>query len=137
MSNLDNLLQLTKAQKDLRWLKKAFWNVRRHLTKNPDDLEFAEKQLIEIKTMHDETERKIKELNNALVSKNSVFGRREPAEHRQPIQSRYVDPCISLDVAYDCSTGSLTIDHDGRTITVSAGVMSDPTMYANSALYRG
>ena len=120
MSNLDNLLQLTKAQKDLRWLKKAFWNVRRHLTNNPNDLEFAEKQLVEIKTMHDETERKIKELQNALVSKSSVFGRHEPAEH-SPIQGRYVDPCITLDVAYDCSSGTLSfnggeffISPDGR-----------------------
>lgn len=134
MSNLDNLLQLTKAQKDLRWLKKAFWNVRRHLTNNPDDLEFAEKQLVEIKTMHDETECKIKELNNAIVLNGPVF---KPAEHKQRFSGPYVDPCIALDVAYDCSTGSLTIDHDGQTITVSAGVMSDPTMYANSALYRG
>ena len=109
MSNLDILLQITKAQKDLRWLKKAFWNVRRHLTNNPDDLEFAEKQLIEIKTMHDETERKIKELNYALVSKSAVFGRHEPAEH-STIQSRYVDPCITLDVAYNCSSGTLSVN---------------------------
>ena len=73
MSNLDILIQLTKAQKDLRWLKESFWNVRRHLTNNPDDLENAEKQLIEIKTMHDETERKIKELNNAITLNSPVL----------------------------------------------------------------
>ena len=84
--------------------------------------------------MHDETECKIKELNNAIVLNGPVF---KPAEHKQRFSGPYVDPCIALDVAYDCSTGSLTIDHDGQTITVSAGVMSDPTMYANSALYRG
>lgn len=137
MSNLDILLQITKAQKDLRWLKKAFWNVRRHLTNNPDDLEFAEHQLIEIKTMHDETERKIKELNNAITLNSPVFKPSKPAEHRHPIHSRYVDPCTPLDLSYDCSSGSITIDLDGQTITVCAGVMSDPTMYANSALYRG
>jgi len=116
MSNLDNLLQLTKAQKDLRRLKKAFWNVRRHLTNNPNDLQNSERQLIEIKAMHDETERKIKELNYALVSKNSVFGRREPAEH-STIQSRYVDPCDRFSVryahsvvAYDSSTGKVSVD---------------------------
>ena len=110
MNNLDNLLQLTKAQKDLRWLKKAFWNVRRHLTNNPDDLQNAERQLIEIKAMHDETERKIKELNYALVSKSAVFGRHQPAEHRHSTQVRYVDPCITLDVAYDCSSGTLSVN---------------------------
>lgn len=110
MSNLDNLLQLTKAQKDLRWLKKAFWNVRRHLTNNPNDLENAERQLIEIKTMHDETEHKIKELHNAIVLNSSIFGRHKPAEHRHAPQRRYVDSCISLDVEYDCSTGTLSVN---------------------------
>ena len=109
MSNLDNLLQLTKAQKELRWLKKAFWNVRQHLTKNPHDIEFAEKQLIEIKTIHDETEQKIKELQNALVLNNSVFGRQNEVD-RQLAQVRYVDPCITLDVAYDCSRGTLSVN---------------------------
>ena len=110
MSNLDNLLQLTKAQKELRWLKKAFWNVRQHLTKNPEDLEFAEKQLIEIKTMHDETERKIKELNNVITLNSPIFKPSNPAEYRQPSLGRYVDPCITLDVAYDCSTGTLSVN---------------------------
>jgi len=137
MSNLDNLLQLTKAQKDLRWLKKAFWNVRRHLTNNPHDLEFAEKQLIEIKTMHEETERKIKQLNNAITLNSPVFKPSKPAEHKQRFSGPYVDPCTPLDLSYDCSTGSITIDLDGQTITVCAGVMSDPTMYANSPLHRG
>tara|TARA_Y100001938_G_scaffold141535_1_gene211468 strand:- start:136 stop:513 length:378 start_codon:yes stop_codon:yes gene_type:complete len=121
MNNLDNLLQLTKAQKDLRWLKKAFWNVRRHLTNNPDDLQNAERQLIEIKTMHDETERKIKELNNAITLNSPIFKPSKPAEHRQRFSGPYVDLCTPLDLSYDCSTGSITINLDGQTVTVVAG----------------
>ena len=121
MSNLNILLQITKAQKDLRWLKKAFWNVRQHLTDNPDDLENAEHQLIEIKTMHDETERKIKELNNAITLNSPVFKPSKPAEHRQRFIGPYIDPCTPLDLSYDCSTGSITINLDGQTVTVVAG----------------
>ena len=108
MNNYEYLQQIRKAESDLRWCKKAFWNVRRHLTNNPDDLENAEHQLIQIKTLHDETERKIKELNNALVLNSSVFARREPT--RQQAQGRYVDPCINLDVSYDSSAGTLIVN---------------------------
>lgn len=112
MNNYEYLQQIRKAEADLRYLKRAFWNVRRHLTNNPDDLENAEHQLIEIKTLHDKTERKIKELNkeydNALVLNSFVFARREPT--RQPAQRRYIDPCINLDVLYDSSAGTLIVN---------------------------
>ena len=101
MTNFEIFLELEKARKDLKWLKKAFWHVRKHLTSNPEDLNFAEKQLEEIKKMHDETQEKIKRLNNA---------RWQMLQRQQMSQVYYVDPCINLELAYDCSTGTISIN---------------------------
>ncbi len=111
--------QIKKAESDLQWLKSAFWKVREHLTNNPEDIANLEKQLIEIKTLHDTTEDKIKELHNKRSIEMSIIADKRRQEIREAQQktfstghshSKYVDPCITHDLAYDRVTGMISLN---------------------------